>query len=83
MEQNLVAVYYLEHVLGLSGITPGHVLAAYKERHWREPGNISNSLRVTARKRNWLLTSDSSAIRTTPQGRNWVDHSMPTRASKK
>jgi len=30
-EQNLLAVYYLEHILGLQDITTDHVRAAYKE----------------------------------------------------
>jgi hypothetical protein len=76
-QRNVVAVYYLEQVLSLPSVSAGQVLAVYKECGWREPGSILNSLRVTASTKNWLDTSDSAAIRTTPSGRGVVEHDMP------
>lgn len=76
-ERNVVAVYYLERVLEVPSITAGHVLAAYKERGWREPTAPANSLQVTASTKNWLNTANMAAVRTTPGGRNVVEHDMP------
>jgi hypothetical protein len=76
-ERNVVAVYYLERILEVPSITVGHVLAAYKEREWREPSDPANSLQVTASAKNWLNTANMAAVRTTPGGRNVVEHDMP------
>jgi hypothetical protein len=81
-ERNLIAVYYLEQILGMSRIGASHVLAAYKDCNWREPASPVNSLQVTASRKNWLNTADITAIRTTPPGRNMVEHDMPLPAKK-
>ena len=82
-ERNVVAVYYLEQVLNLSSVTAGHVLAAYKECDWPEPGDMVNSLAKTASMKHWLDTSNTAAIRTTAPGRNFVKHDMPAKKAAK
>jgi hypothetical protein len=81
-ERNLIAVYYMEQILELSDIGAGHVLAAYRDCQWREPGAPVNSLQVTASAKSWIDTKDMKAIRTTPGGRNTVEHDMPIAKSK-
>lgn len=81
-ERNLIAVYYMEQTLGLTDIGAGHVLAAYRECQWREPGAPDNSLQVTASTKSWIDTRDMKAVRTTPGGRNAVEHDMPIAKSK-
>ncbi|WP_157539182.1 hypothetical protein [Micromonospora sp. NBRC 110037] len=83
-QKNLLAVYWLEQVYELSEIGVGHVLAAYKECTWREPGHPNTALRNTAFLNSWIDTSSMKAIKTTPRGRNTVEHDMPitTKAKK-
>lgn len=76
-ERNLLAVYYLEQVLEIEEITAGHVLGVYKECKWPEPSAPVNALHVTASNTHWIDTADSKAIKTTPGGRNMVEHTMP------
>jgi hypothetical protein len=80
-ERNLIAVYWLEQILGETAITAGHVLAAYKDCNWMEPNSVANSLQVTASTKKWINTTNMAAIHTTPSGRNQVEHYMP--AAKK
>ena len=76
-EKNVVAVYYLEEILSIPGIEPGHVLAAFIECGWPLPADPENSLRKTASVKKWLNTGDSKAIHLTFPGRNTVEHDMP------
>ncbi|MFE5891801.1 hypothetical protein ACFQ6E_23000 [Streptomyces sp. NPDC056462] len=75
--KGLAAVYYFEQILELEEIGVGHVMAAYKEAGWRNPSNPENSLQATSSRHHWLDTSNMKAIRTTPRGRDWVEHDMP------
>jgi hypothetical protein len=76
-EQNLLAVYYLEHILGLQDITTDHVRAAYKECNWREPTSLLHSLQNTASQKSWIITRHMHDIRTTPAGTTTVEQEMP------
>lgn len=76
-QKNLVAVYWFEQVCGLSEIGTSQVLAAYKAADWPEPSQPDNSLQATASREHWLDTKNMAEIRTTPTGRNVVDHRMP------
>lgn len=82
-EKNVVAVFYLEQILKLSSLSAGDVLAAYRDCKWKEPANMANSLAATASRKHWLDTSNSAAIRTTPHGRNQVEHDMPAKKPAK
>lgn len=82
-EQNLVAVYYLEQVLELADVSPGHVLAAYKACKWPEPSDIGAALRKTASRKHWIDTHDSKSIKTMPGGRNMLEHTMPVEKATK
>lgn len=82
-QRNLVAVYYLEQVMHVSPIGVGHVLSVYKACSWREPGGVDGVLRKTASKYHWIDTSDTKSIKTTPGGRNVVEHDMPIVKARK
>ncbi|MFK3981346.1 hypothetical protein ACI2K4_13330 [Micromonospora sp. NPDC050397] len=76
-QKNLLAIYWLEQVYELSEITVGHVVAAYKECNWREMAQADKQLRNTASETQWIDTGSMKAIKTTPRGRNTVEHDMP------
>jgi hypothetical protein len=82
-QKNVLAVFWLEQVAGIGGIGAGHVMAAYKDRNWREPADSVNSLQATASREHWIDTKDMKAIVTTPSGRNQVIHEMPMAKAKK
>jgi hypothetical protein len=76
-DKNVVSVYYLAEVLGLNGVTVDHVFTCYKDMRWREPGNLANSLALTANRKRYLDTASLDDIKLTPAGRNHVDHDLP------
>lgn len=82
-QKNVIAVFWLEQVAGIEGIGVGHVMAAYKDRNWREPADSVNSLQATASREHWIDTKNMKAIVTTPSGRNQVNHEMPMAKAKK
>jgi hypothetical protein len=82
-DRNLVAVYYLEQILGLQNITVDHVRAAYKECNWREPSSPLHSLQNTASQKSWISTRHMDDIRTTSTGTNTVEKEMPYPASNR
>jgi hypothetical protein len=79
-DKNVVSVYYLAEVLRLSGVTVDHVFTCYKDMRWREPGNLANSLALTANRKRFLDTASLDDIKLTPAGRNHVDHDLPPKA---
>ncbi len=76
-DKNVVSVYYLAEVLRLNGVTVDHVFTCYKDMRWREPGNLGNSLALTANRKRFLDTASLDDIKLTPAGRNHVDHDLP------
>lgn len=77
-DKNVVSVYYLAEVLRLGGgITVDHVFTSYKDMRWREPGNLANSLALTAHRKRFLDTSNLDDLKLTPAGRNHVEHDLP------
>jgi hypothetical protein len=77
MEKNLLAVYYLEHMMEVSEVAVGHVLSVYKELGWKPPSTPDNSLAVVASMEQWLDTRNMESIKTTHSGRSYVEHDMP------
>lgn len=84
-EKNLVFVYYMAEVLGLSQVTIGHVLAAYDECGDKPPALPDSSLRSTAARKHWLDTAElqTVGVQMTHSGRNVVEHDMPMKKDKK
>lgn len=82
-EKNLVACYYLESVMGVEGITVGHVLAVYLACNWTPPSQPDTTLRNTAAAKDWIDTSDSKNIRVVWGGLHHIQSRMPTPDPKK
>jgi hypothetical protein len=76
-DKNVVSVYYLAEVLKVHGVAVDHVFTCYKDMRWREPGNLANSLALTANRKRFLDTASLDDIKLTPAGRNHVDHDLP------
>lgn len=75
--RNVVSVYYLTEVLGVTSVSINHVFTCYKDMGWREPTDLANSLAQTASHKRHLDTADLDDIKLTPAGRNHVQHDLP------
>jgi hypothetical protein len=76
-QKNVVIVYYLTEILGMSAVNVGQVLAGFVACQWKPSNAPDVSLRVTASKYAWLDTSDSKAIKLTHAGRRFVEFDLP------
>ncbi|MBS0535429.1 MAG: hypothetical protein JSR72_15330 [Proteobacteria bacterium] len=77
-DKYVVAVYYLEQILGVTAVTESHVATVFRlTQDWREPENLPAGLRMAASRKATIDTSDRNAIKTTPHGRNFVEHDLP------
>ncbi len=81
-ERSVVAVYYLEQVLEVNGITADHVFTAYKSVGWRPPSDPRNNLQVVKSKHAWIETQNMDAIATTYRGRTFVEHDLPKKKTE-
>lgn len=73
-----VAVYWLEQIGEVEPITLSHIAAIFKQTQgWREPNNLRVGLTTTATRKNTIDTSDVNNLKTTPAGRNFVEHDLP------
>jgi hypothetical protein len=79
-DYNVVSVYYLTEELGISEVTLNHVFTCYRDRRWKEPANLPNSLALTSSRKRYLDTSNLDDIKLTPAGRTRVEHGLPTKA---
>lgn len=82
-EFNSVAVYYLSEILELSGITPNHIYTCYKEASQRAPVAFIQSLRDTASRNGYIDTADINNIKIPMRGKNFVEHDLPKKKTKK
>jgi len=83
-EKYAVTVYYLEQIAAINPITLGHLAAVFKQTAgWRESGNIASGVRVTAKRKNTINPADFNDLKTTPHGRNFVEHDLPHKTATK
>jgi hypothetical protein len=79
-----VVVYYLEQVLELPTVSASQVRTVFRlTEGWREPADVDTALPVTALRKATIDTSDMEHIKTTAQGRNFVEHDLPAKSDKK
>jgi hypothetical protein len=79
-----VVVYYLEQILEVPAISVVQVRTVFRlAEGWREPADVDTALRVTAVRKATIDTSDMENIRTTAQGRNFVEHDLPAKSGEK
>jgi hypothetical protein len=77
LEATLTAVYYMQHVMDLSEIGPGHVMTAFREAGKAIPVDIRQTIRNVKRNKIWLnFDSNLDGIRTTTQGENYILYDM-------
>lgn len=72
-EYNTVFVYYLERILGLSGITPDHIFTCYKHLEIKPPSNLRQSLFDTRSRKGWINTTSINDLKITAEGINKVE----------
>jgi hypothetical protein len=76
MENFLVVIYYMQHVMHLEKIGPGHVRTAMRDVNVPVPLDIKQTLRNMKAKKIWINFSDIEDIRTTTQGQNYIEHDI-------
>lgn len=81
-EKCTVALYYLQHELGMEDITVNHIYTCYKEVNWRIT-DLYNILVLTASRKGWVDTSNTENIKITPRGENLVEHDLPRKTKGK
>jgi hypothetical protein len=73
----VVCVYYLANELGLTNISPSHVLTCFKAAKWRVPADLPNTLSLASFRHGWLDTGNQADIRVSTVGENLIDHDLP------
>jgi len=76
VEVTLATVYYMQHVMTLSKMGPGHVRTAFKEAGKSIPVDLKQTIRNLKNTRIWVNFTDIEDIKTTTQGDNFVEHEM-------
>jgi hypothetical protein len=71
-----VAVYYLNRVLAIPGISTDHVYTCFKDAAWKVPSNLYQTLVRTAHRTGWLDTSDMHNIVLTTRGETMVEYDL-------
>ncbi|QQO10363.1 hypothetical protein [Breznakiella homolactica] len=73
-----VVVYYLENILKESPVTIDHVFTVFRlVKEWKEPRNLIAGITVAGSRKGTLDTADYNDLKTTPAGRNFVEHELP------
>lgn len=78
-EKNLLACYYLSHMMGLT-VDTEHVLAVYQAAAWDAPAHPHTSLQGTASQHRWIDTAEMKNIKVVWQGENYLTSKMPVEA---
>lgn len=85
IEFNVVAIYYLSRVLGVSPVTIDQVYTCYKEIGSKVPGNLKQSIHDTSSsKYGYIDAGNLNDLRLPTRGENLVEHDLPknTKAGK-
>jgi len=73
-----VIVYYLQHEAEVSAISFDHVATVFRlTPDWKEPKNVRSGVTTAASRKGTIDTADYNDLRTTPHGRNFVEHELP------
>lgn len=79
-ERLLLAVFWLERVAQVDGVTADHVYTCFKEAKWKVPANLRNALQVVATRKGWITTTNMDDIKVEIAGENFVEHDLTSRA---
>jgi hypothetical protein len=78
-----VIVYYLQHELELNPVKLDHIFSVFRlTPGWKEPANILSGITTAASRKSTIDTGDLDDLKTTPQGRNFVEHELPPKDKK-
>jgi hypothetical protein len=84
IEVNVVAIYYLTRILGLSSVNVDHLYTCYKTANRRLPGNLKSSVNDTASSRyGYIDGQDRDNLKLVVRGENFVEHELPKKAKTK
>lgn len=75
-EANLIFTYYLKTFLKEDMISVDHIYTCYKEVKRKIPTNLYQSIANTKRDKSWLDTSNTSDLKLTVQGENYIEHDI-------
>lgn len=79
-----VVVYYLEQIMELPAVSINEVGTVFRlTPNWPEPTSVSAGLRVASSRKSTIDCASMEAIKTTPTGRNFVEHKLPVKVAKK
>lgn len=76
IDQVLVLCYFLQHMLKLETIGPGHILSGFKHVGKPVPKDLKQTIRNIRRNKAWIGFSDIKNIRLTTEGDNRVEHEL-------
>lgn len=77
-EKNLIFVYWLQEVAGLTGISQDHIFTCYRNiRGVKAPAALYQSLVDTSKRKGWLDTTDTDDVKVTIPGVNHLEHDLP------
>lgn len=83
IEFNVVSIYYLTKILGVSPVTIDHVYTCYKEVNRPVPGKLLQSLYDTAGpKYGYINFSQEDGYTIPVRGENFVEHDLPRKKDK-
>jgi hypothetical protein len=78
-----VVIYYLQHELELNPVKLDHVFSVFRlTSGWKEPANILSGITTAASRKGTIDTRDLDDLKTTPKGRNFVEHELPPKDKK-
>lgn len=83
IEFNVVSIYYLTKILGVSPVTIDHVYTCYKEVNRPVPGNLMQSLYDTSSSRYGYINHSQDGYTIPVRGENFVEHDLPRKKDKK
>lgn len=79
-----VVVYWLEQIAGIRPITLDTIGSVFRlTSGWKEPSNVRSGVTTCASRKGTIDTANFNDLKTTPRGRNFVDHELPPKPKKK
>lgn len=78
MERVVVFVYYLERIMDIRQIGPGHVRTAFKDTGNPLPIDLKGTMRNMKRDKAWLKFDTLEDIKIATAGENFVEHDLPS-----
>lgn len=79
-----VVVYYLQHELEVDPVTLDHIATVFRlAPGWKEPKNVQSGVTTAASRKGTIDSKDFDDIKTTPHGRNFVEHELPPKQKAK